>query len=166
MLGATMMMVTLSHAQDNTKQDTSQAADAPQPVTELQTGKSDTVGSYLTDANGRALYLFLSDTSMMSNCTGDCATIWMPVRVTDANSLPTVAEGMDKSLLGTIKRDDGTLQLSYNGWPLYYYSMDTAANDMTGQGVNDKWYLVTPEGMGASITAGEPGGGPAPEAAP
>lgn len=155
----TVMMV-LAFAQ---AQDTSTATS--QPVKEIKTATIDTVGDYLTDANGRAFYLFLADTSQMSNCADGCATNWPPVLVSDANDLPKIDEGMDQSLLGTVQREDGTLQLTYNGWPLYYYSGDADSGDVTGQGLNDKWYLVTPQGMGASVTAGELGGGPAPETA-
>ncbi len=157
-VGTVMMMLALAHAQDTSTAQTNQA------VSEIKTAKADTLGDYLTDANGRALYLFLVDTSKMSNCTDACATTWPPVLVSDASDLPKIAEGMDQSLLGTVERGDGTVQLTYNGWPLYYYAGDVATSDVNGQGLNDKWYLVTLEGMGTSITAGELGGGPAPEA--
>lgn len=154
-----VMMLAFAHAQDTSTVQTDQA------VKEIKTAKADTLGDYLTDANGRALYLFLVDTSKMSNCADACATTWPPVLVSAASDLPKITEGMDQSLLGTVERGDGTVQLTYNGWPLYYYAGDVATGDVNGQGLNDKWYLLTPQGVGVSITAGELGGGPAPEAA-
>ena len=65
----------------------------------------------------------------------------------DGCSLDTMAgEGVDATLLGTITRDDGTTQVTYNGWPLYYFAGDTAAGDTTGQGMEGVWFLVSPTG--------------------
>lgn len=119
-------------------------------------------GDYVTDADGRAIYIFLNDTSNMSNCTDDCATNWPPVLAADAQTLPQVAAPLDATLLGTTERADGTVQLTYNGWPLYYYAGDAAAGDLNGQGLNDVWYLLTPQGTGLSRTADQPGGAAAP----
>lgn len=58
-------------------------------------------------------------------------------------------EGVDATLLGTITRDDGTLQVTYNGWPLYLFAGDTAAGDTNGQGLDEfggLWFLVSPAG--------------------
>jgi predicted lipoprotein with Yx(FWY)xxD motif len=104
-----------------------------------------TYGSALVDAQGRTLYLFTNDTQNgdASACTGDCLTKWPPLLTTND---PVAGEGVDASLLGTITRDDGTMQVTYNGWPLYYYAEDTAAGDANGQAVGSVWYLVSPEG--------------------
>ena len=55
-------------------------------------------------------------------------------------------EGVDATLLGTITRDDGSTQVTYNGWPLYYFHEDAAPGDTNGQGVGGVWFLVSPEG--------------------
>jgi predicted lipoprotein with Yx(FWY)xxD motif len=58
-------------------------------------------------------------------------------------------EGVDASLLGTITRDDGTMQVTYNGWPLYFFHEDAAAGDTNGQGIDEfggLWWLVSPAG--------------------
>ena len=55
-------------------------------------------------------------------------------------------EGVDATLLGTITRDDGSTQVTYNGWPLYYFHEDAAAGDTNGQGLGGVWFLVSPEG--------------------
>ena len=103
---------------------------------------------FLVDQQGRTLYLFTSDTqsSGASACTGDCLTQWPPLIV---SGTPQAGTGVDASLLGTITREDGTLQATYNGWPLYTYSGDMAPGDTSGQGVNGSWFLVS--GTGNSI---------------
>ncbi len=74
-------------------------------------------GSILVDANGITLYLFTDDEREKSNCSGGCATTWPPL-TTDGDP---VAEGeVNADRLGTIDRDDGSTQVTYNGWPLYY----------------------------------------------
>jgi predicted lipoprotein with Yx(FWY)xxD motif len=116
------------------------------PVTGATVNVSEsTSGSILVDGQGRSLYLFTNDTqnSGASTCTGDCLTNWPPLLSTEA---PTAGAGVDAAKLGTITRDDGTTQVTYNGWPLYLYSSDTAPGDVTGQGVGGVWFLVAPDG--------------------
>ena len=108
------------------------------------------MGTYLTDSTGRTLYDFVSDTSTSSSCSGQCVQFWPPLTTTGA---PTASGGATASLLGTITRTDGTLQVTYNGHPLYYFKEDTAAGDTKGQGVDGfgaKWWLVN--AAGSSIT--------------
>jgi len=107
-------------------------------------------GSILVDANGMALYAFMADTQNgdTSTCGDDdgCATEWPPL-VSDGD--PVAGEGVDASMLGTITRDDGTMQVTYNGWPLYLFEEDTAAGDTNGQGIDEfggLWFLVSPTG--------------------
>lgn len=105
-----------------------------------------TAGSILVDSQGRSLYVFTSDTQngTTSACTADCATNWPPLLSTEA---PTAGNGIDATMLATITRDDGTTQVTYNGWPLYLYGGDTAPGDINGQGVGGKWYLLAPDGQ-------------------
>lgn len=118
------------------------------PVTGEATVNVATVGTYgqaLVDGNGNALYVFTADTQngTASACTGDCAAAWPPLA---SQGSPQAGTGADATLLSTITRDDGTLQVTYNGWPLYTYSGDVAPGDAMGQGLNGKWYLVSPAG--------------------
>jgi predicted lipoprotein with Yx(FWY)xxD motif len=55
-------------------------------------------------------------------------------------------EGVDDSLLSTITRDDGTIQVTYNGWPLYLYSGDSLPGDQNGVRVESNWVLISPSG--------------------
>src|SRR5687768_13605570 len=111
----------------------------------VEVSESADFGPILVDSAGMSLYLFTNDTqnSGASTCADDCLAAW-PALLTDGD--PVAGEGVDESLLGTITRDDGTTQVTYNGWPIYYYAEDAASGDTTGQGVGDVWFLVTPEG--------------------
>ncbi|RIH89394.1 Cytochrome c6 [Calidithermus terrae] len=106
--------------------------------------QSPTHGSYLTDAQGRSLYLFTNDGKNTSNCYDQCAQNWPPLLVKDK---PVAGKGVAASLLGTAQRKDGALQVTYNGWPLYYYARDQKPGDATGQGVGGVWFLVSPYGV-------------------
>jgi predicted lipoprotein with Yx(FWY)xxD motif len=128
---------------------TEAATDAPSvPVTGAATVNVSEVGTFgqaLVDGEGRTLYLFTNDTqnSGTSSCTGDCLVAWPPL-FTDGD--PVAGTGVDAALLGTISLPDGTTQVTYNGWPLYYYAEDTAPGDVNGQGVGGVWFLVSPTG--------------------
>lgn len=103
-----------------------------------------TLGAFVTGKDGMTLYLFTADSGGASACSGDCAAAWPPLTVASASD---VAAGIGVTgTLGTITRADGKLQVTLGGLPLYYYSGDKAAGDTTGQGLFDKWYLVTPAG--------------------
>ncbi|WP_324651127.1 hypothetical protein [Georgenia sp. H159] len=108
--------------------------------TEIATADTD-LGTVLVDGEGMTLYLFTNDSPGMSACTGDCLVAWPPVE-----GEPAAGEGVDEALLGSIEREDGTVQATYGDWPLYYFSQDTSPGDVTGQGVNDVWFVVTPDG--------------------
>jgi predicted lipoprotein with Yx(FWY)xxD motif/cytochrome c553 len=110
-------------------------------------------GTYLTDTNGNSLYLFLNDQQgEESNCADTCAQSWPPF-LTGGELI--AAEGVDESLLGTVRRSDGTTQVTYNGWPVYYFIRDKAPGDTLGQGVGTVWHLVSPTGRGIGTTDAE-----------
>ena len=91
-------------------------------------GKNDTLGSFLVDDKGMTLYLYTKDTPNTSNCYDKCATAWPPLLTTGT---PVAGDGVDASMFGTTTRKDGSTQVTYNGWPLYYYAKDKAAGDVT-----------------------------------
>ncbi|MDA1216464.1 MAG: hypothetical protein O2812_06280 [Chloroflexi bacterium] len=101
------------------------------------------LGSIITDSEGMVLYLFTNDERETSNCSGGCANAWPPL-ITEGDA--SVGEGLDSNRLGTITRDDGSTQVTYNGWPLYYFARDEKPGDATGQAVNDVWWLVSANG--------------------
>jgi predicted lipoprotein with Yx(FWY)xxD motif len=106
-------------------------------------GKSDKLGSFLVDDKGMTLYLFTKDSPGTSTCYDKCATAW-PARLTVGNA--AAGAGVDASKFGTTTRTDGTTQVTYNGWPLYYYAKDKQAGETTGQGVGSVWYLIAATG--------------------
>ncbi|MGE5641389.1 MAG: hypothetical protein ACM3Y8_00125 [Byssovorax cruenta] len=120
-----------------------QAPASSAAATTVSLGKNDKLGSFLVDDKGMTLYLFTKDTPNTSNCYDKCATAWPPLLTTGE---PAAGEGVDASLLGTTKRTDGTVQVTYNGWPLYYYQKDKAPGDIVGQDVGDVWFVVSPAG--------------------
>jgi predicted lipoprotein with Yx(FWY)xxD motif len=108
-------------------------------------------GPYLTDAQGRALYLFTADTKGQGGnapviaCADECRAAW-PLFQSDG--APQAVEGVDAALLGTIAHDGKTV-VTYNGWPLYYFAKDQGPGSTAGQDVESfdgEWYLVTPAG--------------------
>ena len=100
-------------------------------------------GDILTDSEGRTLYLFRNDRRLQSNCSGGCLTAWPPL-LTEAP--PVAGEGVDAGRLDTITRSDGTLHVTYNGWPLYYWRDDVNEGDTDGQDRGDVWFVVSPYG--------------------
>jgi predicted lipoprotein with Yx(FWY)xxD motif len=54
--------------------------------------------------------------------------------------------GLDASKFGTTTRTDGTTQVTFNSWPLYYFAKDLKAGDVTGQGVGTVWFVISPSG--------------------
>jgi predicted lipoprotein with Yx(FWY)xxD motif len=99
------------------------------------------LGDILQDSGGRTLYLFNPDAQGDSTCYDDCADAW-PAFVEEGSA----GEGVDASLLGTTTRTDGAVQVTYNGWPLYYFSGDSAPGDTNGQALNDIWWVVDAAG--------------------
>ncbi len=102
-----------------------------------------TVGKYLTGEDGKTLYIFKKDTTPgKSVCNGDCATNWPPFLL-EAGETTKADDGVTGKL-ATITRDDGTIQVTYNGVPVYYFAADKAAGDTTGQGVGGFWFVANP----------------------
>ena len=114
-------------------------------------------GTYLTADSGRSVYMWAGDSGSMSNCTGACASAWPPVLTTGT---PKVTGSAMSSDLGTLKRSDGSMQVTYKGHPLYYFAGDAGVGSTNGQGSNGfgaKWWLVSPGGTaitGSGSTAG------------
>lgn len=103
-------------------------------------------GDHLATSAGSAVYYVEGDTDG-SACTGDCTRAWPPVLAGD--TMPSASAGLQAGMMGTITRDDGARQLTYNGHPLYRYAADTAAGVTAGHGVQDQWghwQLVGPDG--------------------
>lgn len=117
-------------------------AEMEDDAADVQVAATD-LGEVLVDGDGMTLYLFTNDSDGQSVCTDDCAAAWPPLTV-DAETL--AGDGVDDGLLGTTERDDGSTQVTYDGSPLYTWASDSEAGDVTGQGVNDVWFVVAPDG--------------------
>jgi predicted lipoprotein with Yx(FWY)xxD motif len=114
-------------------------------VAKVSTASGD-LGTFLVGPDGRTLYLFEKDTGTASTCSGACADAWPPLTTGEA---PTAGGAAKAALLGTTKRADGTMEVTYAGHPLYYFAGDTAAGDTNGEGVDHfgaEWYMVSPAG--------------------
>ena len=104
------------------------------------------LGTVLVGPNGMTLYLFTKDTADTSNCYDKCATNWPPLLVDSADAIIPGQNLLGK--IGTTERTDKTIQVTYNGMPLYYWKDDKAIGDTTGQAVGDVWYVIQPEVLG------------------
>jgi predicted lipoprotein with Yx(FWY)xxD motif len=106
------------------------------------------LGKIIVDSKGNTLYYFLKDKQNggASTCSGACAQVWPPYT---ASGSPKGENGASASMLGTIKRSDGTSQVTYNGWPLYTYVGDKNPGDTNGNDFEQfgaEWYALTPQG--------------------
>ena len=102
------------------------------------------VGKVLVAANGHTLYLFTADKGKKSTCYRQCAGYWPPLFA----AKPTA--GVKASLLGTTKRKDGKLQVTYAGHPLYFFAQDKKTGQVNGQGFvhfGGSWWVDSAAGM-------------------
>lgn len=123
------------------------AQDKHDASVQLEVSEKEPYGAYLTDSEGRSLYLFMSDSRNTSTCYDACAAAWPPL--TTPEDVSTGDEMVQRDLLSTFQREDGTTQVQYGDWPLYYYIQDEQPGDTTGQdvkGFGAEWYLVRPDG--------------------
>jgi predicted lipoprotein with Yx(FWY)xxD motif len=120
------------------------APKAPADAATLAVKMADSsLGSILVDGKGMALYMYTKDTqgAKASVCTGGCLAAWPALL-----GKPTMGAGVDDSKLGSFTRADGSVQATYNGWPLYYYAKDTKVGDVTGQNVGTVWFVLDHDG--------------------
>jgi predicted lipoprotein with Yx(FWY)xxD motif len=123
-------------------------------------------GRALVDARGQSVYLFEKDGDGESYCSGACAAVWPPL---ETSTTPRAGAGIQSAALGTVKRSDGDLQVTYHGHPLYYYAADASTpGKSTGEDVAQfgaSWYLVDTHGKplepksNSGSNSGSSGGG-------
>jgi predicted lipoprotein with Yx(FWY)xxD motif len=107
---------------------------------------SSSLGRIVVDSRGRTLYLFEKDKGRRSTCYGGCAAYWPPALT---HGKPKARPGVKRSLLGTTRRRNGTVQVTYAGHPLYRYAGDNAPGQTNGAGLQDfggGWDPVSPAG--------------------
>lgn len=124
---------------------TTAASPSPAAVVKTATKKvADKSQSILVDSKGLTLYYFTTDKAGTVTCTGACLQNWPPLQLPAGVTKPTG----DKSVNGrldTVANPERGTQVSYNGWPLYYYVKDKDPEDVYGQGVGGKWFVATPD---------------------
>lgn len=137
-----------------TPEPTSEATPQPTPEADGETPAADgegatvavgetDLGEVLVDGDGRTLYIFEPDEGQGPTCTDQCADAWPPLV---SAVTPTAEAGVDEALLDVDERPDGGMQAAYNGWPLYRWAGDEAPGDVNGQGVNEVWWVIGPDG--------------------
>jgi predicted lipoprotein with Yx(FWY)xxD motif len=130
-----------STSNSGTSSSPTTSAAAPTPTTSIAVANSAALGSFLTTAQGMTLYEHSGDSTNISTCSGSCAIIWIAFAPPTTNlTAPANATGT----LGTMTRDDGSLQVTYNGWPLYTYTGDINAGDTNGSGLANIWSVAKP----------------------
>lgn len=126
---------------------------SPTPVTKaaVLALNQTSLGKIITDGAGMSLYMYPPDTRepSVSNCYDACARAWPPLLT--AGKAELKGTDLDAKLVGTTTRKDGTTQVTYNGWPLYYWNRDKNPGDVLGQAVGDIWWVMTADG--GTITA-------------
>ena len=127
----------------------------------VKTRKIKGLGVVLVNPAGRTLYVFMKDQHRHVTCTGSCASFWPPLKW-KGSSKPTAGGTAKTSLLGTDKNPSGGKVVTYNHWPLYTYSGDSAAGQAKGWNLNlngGKWYVISPAGKVIKHKTSSGGGG-------
>ena len=104
------------------------------------------LGQILVDGRGRSLYLFEKDEHGRSACSGVCVSYWPPLLTKGKTA---AIKGAKASLVGSIRRADGSRQVTYAGHPLYFFSGDAGRGQTNGEGLTDfgaSWYVLAPTG--------------------
>jgi predicted lipoprotein with Yx(FWY)xxD motif len=127
-----LAMMSLSCSKDD---DSSSSVNQDQ---EIQILTNTDFGNYLADEEGRTLYIFARDYDGLSRCLEGCESIWIPVGV--SSKLPESAQNE----FGLVRRDNGFVQLTFRGWPLYTYSKE-GNNEISGDNMDGEWYLAKPD---------------------
>jgi predicted lipoprotein with Yx(FWY)xxD motif len=124
----------------------SASASAAPGVAARLTVRSSEYGKALFGPSGKVVYVFGADRGSTSRCYGVCARAWPPLVTAGA---PLAGAGVPARLLGTTKRRDGTLQVTYNGHPLYYYEADKVGEIMCQHATmhGGLWLIVKPSGQ-------------------
>jgi predicted lipoprotein with Yx(FWY)xxD motif len=142
----------------NNNSSASTSAKAPSGTALVNSASTASLGNIVVGPNGRTLYLFKKDTGPSSTCSGACASLWPPLTTKGA---VTSSGGVSMSALKTVRRSDGTMQVTLAGHPLYYYAGDSAPGQANGQGVTDygaSWWALSPSGKEITVGGGPHGG--------
>jgi predicted lipoprotein with Yx(FWY)xxD motif len=122
----------------------------PAETIQMQAASSPEIGTYVTDSAGMTLYRSATDSTNppQSNCNSRCAEVFPPMLVNGSGKI--YLSGIDASKVGVMRRSDGTVQVTINGSPVYYYSQDRPGQ-IKGQGVSNTWSAVNPKGGSTAV---------------
>jgi predicted lipoprotein with Yx(FWY)xxD motif len=137
---------------------------APGPLTVKVSSDSALGTEILVSSKGLTVYHFVREAKGTIKCTGACAVLWPPL-VVPAGAKPLAGPGLTAAKLGTIKRPDGRMQVSYNGLALYRDVYDKSSGQVNGQGQDGSWFAVTPAGKVTKARAITPSEEPSGQAA-
>ena len=144
-LASALVLAACGSSSSSSTTSSAPASSSPRPASVVST-RTTSLGTFLVDAKGRALYLWDADHGRKSTCSGACAQAWPPL--TTAGT-PKASGAAKASLLGTTTRPDGSREVTYAGHPLYYFEGDTMPGQTTGQGsgsFGSPWWVVSPGG--------------------
>jgi predicted lipoprotein with Yx(FWY)xxD motif len=116
------------------------------------------LGRVVVDVHGKTLYIWAHDKTSKSTCNGDCAEYWPPLLT---RGKPIATGGANAALLGTTRRKDGRLQVTYAGHPLYYFVQDSKAGQTKGEGLTGfggRWDPVSAVGTAVRKKSAQPTG--------
>jgi predicted lipoprotein with Yx(FWY)xxD motif len=151
LLASTLALATfggLSVTQTASAQTTPTTTTAAPP--KIKIGMADSsLGRIMVDGSGITRYMFAPDRYNVSNCEGRCLTAWPPLKLRAGQTLEDVelSGGLRRLKLSVALVEDGSRQVTYNGWPLYYWFRDTKPGDVLGQWVNDIWWVLNEDGV-------------------
>ena len=148
---AALALVIAACGSSSSKKTTTTAASKPAAATQPAQGvkvslRKVSFGTVLVGPNSHTVYLFLKDKGTTSQCNGKCAVVWAPLTT---SGQPQAGPGLQASLLGTSKRSDGTMQVTYGGHPVYYYDDDKKPGMTEGESKKEfgaEWYAVGADG--------------------
>ncbi len=154
--GAGLLLVSACGSNSGTSSGSPTSGQSPAPTGAVSVGATP-FGKVLVDPADMTLYAFANDSRGHSVCTGSCAAYWPPVPGADA---PHGGAAPMSAKFGTIKRADGSSQLTVNGFPMYTYVGDSSPGQAKGQGLNlsgGLWWVVSPDGTWVTSTSASSG---------
>jgi predicted lipoprotein with Yx(FWY)xxD motif len=115
---------------------------AAAPVSTIDLAYNEALGEYLVDQDGLTLYYFTCDAPdcRKSSCGDTCVHYWPPFHTGQL----IIHKNLSWFDFDTIYREDGSAQITYKGWPLYYYINDHSPGEIRGQGIDDAWFVAGP----------------------
>ena len=144
---ATAFLAAACGSGSSSSSSSASAPAAPAGAAVITTKSVAGLGTVLVNGQGRTLYIFEPDHHAKVTCTGGCASVWPPLKLTGAKA--QTAGQVKAALVSSDPNPGGGRVVTYNGWPLYSYVADSQSGSAGGQGLNSSgglWYVITPAG--------------------